>query len=188
MFSSICHLSLIGDVTQRESILFPSRLLFNPSFDPIPLESCYYCPFTTSDAYSLSEHNVHCKKKRERKAINHNVAERSRKVARSDLHSPGNGSGNILAPQPDDNDIVELSASLPQTNEETNIVTGEVALGNSSRKQHLVTSPFHRIIPILPEDDELLITKLCVAITRWVDKVGEKPFNYIIHYLRKLEF
>ena len=41
-----------------------------------------------------------------------------------------------MAPLPD-NDILELSASLSQTDEETNVVTGEVALGNSSRKQHL---------------------------------------------------
>ena len=116
------------------------------------------------------------------------MAERSRKVARTDPHPPGNGSGNVLAPLPDDNDILELSASLSQTDEESNVVTGEVALGNSSRKQHLVTSPLHRITPILPEDDELLITKLCVAITRWADKVGDKPFNDIIHYLREPEF
>ena len=114
--------------------------------------------------------------------------ERSRKVARSDPHPPGNGSGNVFAPLTDDNDIVELSASLSQTDEEMNIVTGEVTLGNSSRKQDLVTSLLHRITPILPEDDELLITKLCVTIARLADKVRDKPFNDIIHYLREPEF
>ena len=59
------------------------------------------------------------------------MAERSRKVARTDPHPPGNGSGNVLASLPDDNDILELSASLSQTDEESNVVTGEVALGNS---------------------------------------------------------